>query len=134
MHMLARNWQRIGVLRRSDQIYEQVFAFMNQDPAHRRAGPSLLREWIPLKVTLGETEQAKELAAQQSAIDMELYNCGKIPKQALEHSLAFHVKTLKDLNDIAGARAAQERADSLRDLPVRCDGACVSEPTLPACD
>lgn len=120
--LLADNWQRLGELRRADQMYHQAYVMLNEEPAWSLGKLGILRQWVSLRVTLGDSDGAKDLAFLHTTIARRYYKCDGDSPLILVQSLEFQAETLSAIGYSREAEAARTEAQFLSKFPGKCSG------------
>lgn len=131
MRSLADSWKLYGAFERADQLYAQAFASRSA-PGFMLWTTDILMGWADLKVRMGDAENARKLARQQTEIERQEYASGYaidsetcLPTPlGIVHALKFEAGILERLGFDGEAHALRQEMEELSPTPGTCEGVC----------
>jgi hypothetical protein len=115
MELVADNWKRQGVLERADQLYGQSYLLMQRTWPYNWATIWVLQDWAMLKLDLGQSERAKELASLQAALAREAYEESATAKRILAEALTLQANVLEKIGLANESQVVRAEAEALGD-------------------
>ncbi len=127
MSTLAYNWQQQGNFERADQLYRRAYAMLEKGNGSILGKMGVLQDWGHLKLAIGETQRAKEIAEFRTAVARKNYQTGKsedFSTRVLIAALEFQVWIFERIGLAREAGAAQQEAEALSAQLEPCIGLC----------
>lgn len=127
MSDLAYSWWQQGNVERADQLFGRALAMLTEGNGSILGKMGLLQNWGHLKLAIGETERAKELAEIRTAIARRDYQTSEtkdFSARVLISALEFQVWMFERVGLAFEARAARQEVQALSVQLEPCTGLC----------